>query len=118
MLPLVVIIGIIAIVAMAVGSVVLWLTGLLIAFIFFAIGVMFLYALHKMNALNVEEDRWLIVFPIVMLFVGFGFDKVGWLTLQPLSLTNAVSLSLQTALLWILVILVIVDIAVGLTSRE
>jgi len=115
MLPLVVIVAIIALIVMIVGGVFLWLTGLLIAFIFFAISVMLLYALHEVEALDVQENKWLIVLPIAMFFLGLGVDKAGLLSLQPLSLSSLlVPVSTEAILFIIIIILLAVDIFVGL----
>ena len=112
MLPVVVIVAIIAIVVMVVGSIILWLIGLIIPFAFFAIGIMLLYALHEMEVLDVKEDKWLLAVPIAMFFVGLGFDTVGVLTFQPLSWSTLIpfTLTFETMLLLLILILLIVDI--------
>ena len=124
MLPLIVILAIIAVILIIAGSVVLWLTGLFIAFLFFAIGVMLLYALHEMDALDVQQDRWLLVLPAAMFFVGLGLDKVGVLSLlrfQPLTLPLpgldfSFILSFESVLLLILLCLSLVDLALSITK--
>ena len=120
MLPLIVILAIIAVVIVIMGSVVLWLTGLFIAFLFFIIGVMLLYALHEMDALDVQQDRWLLVFPAAMFFMGLGLDKVGVLSLlrfQPLTFAfpglPSFYLTFEIVLLLIILDLLVVDIAVS-----
>ena len=68
-----------ALVVTIVGSVVLWLTGLLVAVIFFAAGVALLY-LFK-DVLDIDQNKWLMIVPFGMLFLGFGLDKIGILSL-------------------------------------
>ena len=122
MLPLIVILAIIAVVIVTVGSVVLWLMGLLIAFLFLIIGVMLLYALHEMDVLDVQEDKWLLVMPLAMFFMGLGLDKVGVLSLlrfqfQPLTFAlpglPPFSLTFEIVLLVIILSLLVIDIAVS-----
>jgi hypothetical protein len=121
MLPLVLVLFIIAVIIVIAGPVVLWLTGLFIASLFFIIGVMLLYALHEMDALDVQQDRWLLVFPAIMFFIGLGLDKVGVLSLlwfQPLTfvlpgLDFSFTLNLEVVLLLIILCLSLVDIAVS-----
>ena len=120
MLPLIVILAIIAVIIVIVGSVVLWLTGLFIAFLFFIIGVMLLYALHEMDALDVQQNPWLLFFPPAMFFMGLGLDKVGVLSLlrfQPLTFAlpglPSFSLTFEIVLLLIILGLLVVDIAVS-----
>ena len=114
MLPVVVILALIALVMMVVGGVILWLTGLIIAFIFFVIGVMLLYAFHEMGVLDVKEDKWLLVMPIAMFFTGFAVDKVGLLSFHPLSWSVLFTLTFETALLLVILILLVVDIAASI----
>ena len=121
MLPVIVILAIIAVIIVTVGSVVLWLAGLFIAFLFFIIGVMMLYALHEMDALDVQQNPWLLFFPPAMFFMGLGLDKVGVLSLlrfQPLTfalpgLPFSFSLTFEIVLLLIILGLLVIDIAVS-----
>jgi len=118
MLPLIVVLAIIALVGMIASSIILALLGLIVAFVFFVVGVMLLYALHKMDALDVERNPWLIAVPPIMFFMGLGLDRTGILQFQPLSLSAFSDLSYfvsAEALLFMIVIaLLIVDILVGL----
>ena len=121
MLPLIVILAIIAVIILIAGSVVLWLTGLFVAFLFFIIGVMLLYALHEMDVLDVQQDRWLLIFPAVMFFIGLGLDKVGVLTFlpyQPLSLSTLMpfTLTFQNVMLVAILALLIIDVVASFRS--
>ena len=72
---------VIALTLTVVGSVILWLTGLLVAFIFFAISIGILYTIDKLEIFDVEKNRWLLTTPFIMFFVGLGLDKVDILSL-------------------------------------
>jgi len=123
MLPLIIILAIIGIIILVIGSVVLWLTGLITAFIFFVVAIMLLYALHEMDALNVERDRWLLIFPFFAFVLGLGLDKIGVLTVKPLQLANldlfglTVNLNVSMWVLIIIVALLIVDIVVSVQKE-
>ena len=110
-------IGIIAIIVMIAGSILLWVTGLLTAFLFVVITILILYAFHKMDVLDVEENRWLLLMPFGAGAIGLVLDKTGVLQIQPLSVTNLLAtpftLSLEVIMLLLIIILLIVDIAVG-----
>jgi hypothetical protein len=105
MLPLVVILLLIAIAIISVSAVIIWLIGLIIPVAFFVIATGFLYVLHKMDALDVEENKWLVAFPPVMFGLGFVADHVGVLSVQPLSMVDPVSTPVTFVLLAVIVCL-------------
>lgn len=115
MLPLIIIIAIIAIIAWIAGSVILWLVGLLTAFIFFVVAIMTLYAFHKMDILDVDDNRWLLFTPFLAFFAGLGLDKIGVLSLKPLtlSMTANTPLNAEVVLLLVVIVLLVVDIIVS-----
>jgi len=96
------------------GTVLLWTLGLIMGVAFAVIGLMILFAFHHMDVFDVEQDRWLLAVPFVMFFVGFSADKLGVLSIQPLSLTDLGSSSVVASLLLIIICLLVVDIVVGL----
>lgn len=105
-----------AIVLTIIGAAFFWLVGLLVAVIFFAISIGLLYAFNKLEILDVKDDRWLLMAPFIMFFVGLGLDKLGVLSIQPMSLTDSASVTPITWIfLAIIIVLLIVDI---LVSRE
>ena len=115
-------IGILAIVVLVIATVVSWLMGLLTAMLFGVVTLLFLYALHKLELVEIDLDEHpfpslLLVFsPFIMFFVGLALDKGGVLQVQPLSLTSLYApftLSLEVIMLIIVVVLLIVDIAVS-----
>jgi predicted outer membrane lipoprotein len=117
MLPVIVLIGIIGIIFLVVAGVIVWLLGLLTAIIFAIITLLFLYAFHELDMIDIQQDRWLLFTPFIMFFVGLGLDKTGVLQIQPLSLnallTNLFTLSATNVFLLIIILLLLVDIAVS-----
>jgi predicted outer membrane lipoprotein len=117
MLPVIVLIGILAIVALVIATVVTWLLGLLTAILFGVVTLLFLYAFHEFDMIDIEQDRWLLATPFIMFFVGLGLDKAGVLTIQPLSIdafmSNPFTISLTNILLFIVVALLIVNVVVA-----
>lgn len=117
-LPVSVTVGLVALLVIIVGGLILWLTGLLTAFIFFAVAVMLLYALHKMNALDMDKQPWLVVLPFGAFFLGLGLDKFGVLGIHPMSLTgDLLAMPLELTLLVIIIVLLVVDILLGVKDR-
>jgi hypothetical protein len=118
-----VVLGIVAIILMIISVVVLWLLGLIVAFCFLAISVALLYALHKMDALDVQKQPWLLAFPVLMFFLGLGLNKLGVLQVQPLSFSSLATdlpvslISTEAMFFLVIVALLIIDIWVGLTER-
>ena len=105
-----------SIILVVVGSVILWLTGLLVAVIFFALTVGSLYALNKGGVLDVDKNKWLLCLPFVMFFTGLGLDEIDVLSFQPLSLTDSgQSIGITWVLLGVIILLLILDLVV---SRE
>jgi predicted outer membrane lipoprotein len=117
MLPIIVLIGIIAIVFLLIAGVIIWLLGLLTAVCFAVITLLFLYAFHELDMIDIQQDRWLLFTPFIMFFVGLGLDKTGVLQIQPLSLTslmaNPFAVSVESIILVVIVLLLIVDIVVA-----
>jgi len=106
---------------MIASSILLWLTGLLTAFLFVVIAILILYAFHEMDILDVEQNRWLLLTPFGAGAIGLLLDKVNVLQIQPLSVTSlladpvgtAFSVSVTNILLLTIVILLVVDIVVA-----
>ena len=121
MLPIIVLIGILAIVVLVIATVVSWLMGLLTAMLFGVVTLLFLYALHELDMIEVKEDRWLLFTPFIMFFAGLALDKIGVLQVQPLSLSSLMAtpftLSLEVIMLLIVIFLLIVDVALAVARR-
>ncbi|MCW4016761.1 MAG: hypothetical protein NWF06_10360 [Candidatus Bathyarchaeota archaeon] len=105
---------IVAVVLLLVSSVILWALGLIVAVAFAVIGLGLVYALNSMNLLDVEKDRWVLLLPVIMFFLGFGADHVGILSISPLSVSDPVSTSITWFLLVMIVLVLIVDVVVDL----
>lgn len=105
--------AVVAVVCLLVGSLILWALGLIVAVAFAVIGIMFLYAFHELEILDVEKNKWLLGVPFVMFGLGFVTDHVGILSIQPLSVADPVSTPITLGLLVVIVVLLIVDILVS-----
>lgn len=109
--------AVITIIFLVFGTVILWALGLIVGVAFAVIGLMFLFAFHKMGVLDVERNRWLLFVPFIMFALGFGADKVGILSIQPLALTD--STTPASIVTWILLIVIICLLIVDVVaSRE
>lgn len=115
MLPLIVILLFFLLAFWIGSSIILWLTGLIIAFLFFVVAVMALYAFHKMDVLDVDENRWLLFTPFAFFLVGLGLDRVGALSIKPLTVSNTLNtpVNVEVLLLIGVVALLVVDIIVS-----
>jgi len=72
------ILGVIAIIALIIPIAILWMYGLLTAFIFFAISVVALYVLGKAKVISTEKTPWVFIIPFAMFFLGFYSEKYGF----------------------------------------
>ena len=118
MLPLILILILLGLGVTAILGLVAFLTGILVAVEFLVVTFLILYAFYKLDMID-DSYKWtLVAAPFLMFFVGLGLDRANILTIKPLSLTGTpLSLSVESMLLLILVILGVADIYVEVSEK-
>jgi hypothetical protein len=97
------------------GFIILWAYKLMLAVVFFILAIIGLFALHRVEALDVEKYPWLALLPFVCLFAGFFAERLELLSVQPLSVSGYASgLNLPIVLAVVLGVLLVA----GLASRK
>ena len=118
MLPLILIFVLLGLGVVSILGLVAFLTGILVAVEFLVVTFLILYAFYKLDMID-DSYKWVLVAaPFLMFFVGLGLDRANVLRIKPLSLAgNPLSLSVESVLLLILVILGVADIYVEVSEK-
>jgi len=105
--------AVVAIIFLVGGALILWALGLIVAVAFGVIGLLFIYFFHKIDFIDAEKDRKIWFIPFLMFAFGFAADRLGVLSVQPLSVTDPAGTPATLALLVVIICLLVADIAVS-----
>jgi len=118
--PLMIILGVIAVVViLGIGLVVLWIYKLITALIFAIVTLLVLWVLHQIDAL--ERYPYLILLPLPMFLLGYFIEKSGltMLTIRPLSLEEfSLTINMSTFMLFAVIGLVAVGLLLSFLKKD